>query len=222
MLITVMAMRENSMKPLHRAALDISVLMVFLVGLFAATQHKDATSDRSLKHIEQICSQRIALMEPYLQLVQQKAGGAGSTEILQQAFNAAKRAMNSSSQSPSDFVACQDALSESLSRLAADSRIYPRLMADRSFQTLHERLDETEAILKTALNEYTLLHHLDASRNKTMLDRIGAKLSFSQTSPAAIMPGGENVRIVVPSKPNGHLAAGFPAAEQAIPTVAME
>lgn len=217
-----MVMGENSMKPLHRAALDISVLMVFLVGLFAATQHKDATSDRPLKHIEQICSQRIALMEPYLQLIQQKAGGTESTEILQQAFNTAKIAMSSSSQSPSDFIACQDALSESLSRLAADCRIYPRLMADRNFQTLHERLDETEENLKTALNEYTLLHHLDASRNKTILDRIAAKFSFSQTSPAAMKPGSENVRIVVPSKPYGHLAAGFPATEQAVPTVAMD
>jgi len=207
--------------------------VIAVIAIAAATraggrdpQGDNATAD-AWQQVAALSRQRVALMEPYLAAARSSAGDAPEISRLQSAY---RNAFGKLPVTPPDnqatvatFMEQHSELTDALARLVANSELYPRLMHDSRFKRLHNRIDENETMLYTALTRYNSTVHAHAFHNRNPVRQV-ADIVFShrQTQGLALVSERERVQVVPPPQIGRRISTSAASPSPSLCNVALE
>ncbi|MSM40582.1 MAG: hypothetical protein GJT30_13285 [Geobacter sp.] len=183
--------------------------VIAIIAIAAATcagdrdpQGDNATTE-AWQQVAALSQQRVALIGPYLAAARNRAGDAPEISRLQSAYrNALGKlpvTLPDNQVTVATFMEQHSELTDALARLVATPELYPQLMRDSRFKRLHNRIDENETMLNSALARYNSTVHAHTIHNRNPVRQV-ADIVFShrQTQGLALISERERVQIVPP------------------------
>lgn len=167
------------------ALLGIIALIAVTAGVIDTRNADESANITAWSKLESAYRERLALLDTYLQIANKRFGNSEELQVLTSCFRAAQAAHvddPSNTAEMATYHELQDTLTGALAKLVISRDIYPPLLADTAFRSLHNRLDETEARISRSVEEYNrTLHEQNLDRHR-LVTRVSAAMKGRTTS----------------------------------------
>jgi hypothetical protein len=157
------------------ALLAMVAFFTVSAGMLDNLNKDDDAVVKAWLRVEAAYLQRLALLGPYLQKASSQVDNSAELAALAQSFSSAT---SGTPNNPSDlkeiavFKEKQEAVTAALAKLVVSQDLYPRLMKDPEFRTIHNSLDSIESRISSANEDYTRTLHEHAVKKQSLIYRV--------------------------------------------------
>jgi hypothetical protein len=168
------------MNKLTLTILGITAMLAATVGISGFTKNNNDATLVAWKKVESAYTQRLLLLEPYLSKVKVVGKNAEEVTALSASYKIAKTfppCNSSNAVEMMKFKETQEVLTAAIAKLVVSSEVYPKLLKDQEFRSIHSKLDDIESRISESTAEYNRTLHEQGLRKQSFVYRVADILS---------------------------------------------
>lgn len=159
----------------HVALMGIFAVLAVTSTALGTLSNENDTSLKAWQSVENAYQQRTELLGPFVMSALRQDSGSAEVIALATSYDRVKTMSVRTAGETGErtaFLKKQDDLTVALAQLVVARDIYPKLMADPAFKSIHARLDEIESRITQSTAAYTRSLHEQELRKQGLLFKL--------------------------------------------------